>query len=66
MSMSHLNTLKFWFVALRGLTRLSFGRCPHCNGNAPKTLSCDVCGYGGVHDRFWQERWLLKLRAKYL
>ncbi|GAC1382253.1 MAG: hypothetical protein NVS3B25_25050 [Hymenobacter sp.] len=61
-----MRTLTFWLVALRGLTRLSFNRCPHCAGNAPETFSCVVCGYGGVHDRFWQERWLELLRSKYL
>ena len=64
--MPRLATLKFWFIALRGLVRLERGQCPHCNSDAPATFECDVCGYGGVHDRFWQDRWLLKLRAKYL
>jgi predicted amidophosphoribosyltransferase len=64
--MNRLPTLKFWFCALRGLVRLYFGNCPECNSDAPRTFNCDVCGYGGVHDRHWQDRWLLKLRAKYL
>ena len=42
------------------------GCCPQCNSDAPETFSCDVCAYGGVPDRYWQDRWLDKLRAKYL
>lgn len=61
-----MRTLRFWLVALRGLVRLERGCCPNCNSDAPETFNCDVCGYGGVHDSFWQERWLLKLRSKYL
>jgi hypothetical protein len=64
--MHSLSTLTFWLVALRGLVRLHLGRCPHCNGNAPETFECDVCAYGGVSEHFWQDRWLHKLRAKYL
>ena len=64
--MQQLATLKFWLIALRGLVRLSRGRCPECNSDAPATFGCEVCAYGAVHDSFWQERWLLKLRTKYL
>ena len=64
--MAQPTPLKFWLVALRGLVRLYRGHCPHCNSDAPAAFECDVCGYGTVHDRFWQDRWLLKIRAKYL
>lgn len=64
--MKRHTTLTFWYYVLRGLLRLTLGRCPECNDNAPETFNCHVCGYKTVPDTHWQDRWLSHLMKTYL